>query len=114
MEELGLSFKIVPTGRAAVDYWRSEKPAIILMDVSMPDMNGYEATKVIREDEMKFKKTRTPIIAVTAHTLAGDEELCLQAGMDDYLSKPVSIAGLQAKISQWCDVDMINDAASAS
>ena len=112
MEELGLSFKIVPTGRAAVDYWRSDKPSIILMDVSMPEMNGYEATKVIREDEAKFSKVRTPIIAVTAHTLAGDEEQCLKAGMDDYLSKPVSIAGLRSKIAQWCDLEMQDDAAA--
>ena len=111
MEELGLSFKIVPTGRSAVDYWRSENPSIILMDVSMPDMNGYQATQVIREDESKFNKIRTPIIAVTAHTLAGDEERCLQAGMDDYLSKPVSITGLQSKISQWCEVEIIKDTA---
>ena len=102
MEELGLSFKIVPTGRAAVDYWRSENPSIILMDVSMPEMNGYEATQAIRDDEIKFDKPRTPIIAVTAHSLSGDEERCLQAGMDDYLSKPVSIVGLQSKIAQWC------------
>ena len=101
MEELGLSFKIVPNGRAAVDYWRSENPSLILMDVSMPELNGYEATKIIRKDEEKFGKTHTPIIAVTAHTLSGDEERCRAAGMDDYLSKPVSIEVTRAKIEQW-------------
>ena len=101
MEELGFSFKIVPTGRAAVDYWRSHNPALILMDISMPEMNGYEATQVIREDEIKFGKVRTPIIAVTAHTLKDDQERCLQAGMDDYIAKPVSIESLQAKITLW-------------
>jgi len=101
MEELGFTFKIVPTGRAAVDYWRSYNPSIILMDISMPDMNGYEATEVIRADEKKYNKTRTPIIAVTAHTLSGDEEKCIEAGMDDYLSKPVSIEGLEAKAVKW-------------
>lgn len=111
MEELGVTFKIVPTGRSAVDYWRSENPSIILMDISMPDMNGYEATQLIREDEIKHNKTRTPIIAVTAHTLEGDEERCLQAGMDDYLSKPVSITGLRSKLSQWCDVQLLKDTA---
>ncbi len=111
MEELGVTFKIVPTGRSAVDYWRSENPSIILMDISMPDMNGYEATQLIRKDEIKLNKTRTPIIAVTAHTLEGDEERCLQAGMDDYLSKPVSITGLRSKLSQWSDVQLLKDTA---
>ena len=111
MEELGLTFKIVPTGRAAVDFWRSENPSLILMDVSMPDMNGYEATQAIREDERKFNKVRTPIIAVTAHTLAGDEEKCLAAGMDDYLSKPVSIAGMQSKLTQWARANISQNVA---
>ena len=100
MEELGVSFKIVPNGRIAVDYWRSHNPSVILMDVSMPEMNGYEATRRIREDEEKYSKARTPIIAVTAHTLEGDEKRCLEAGMDDFLSKPVSIESLQTKIQE--------------
>ncbi|MEP6343287.1 MAG: response regulator [Maricaulaceae bacterium] len=111
MEELNLSFKIVPNGRAAVDYWRSENPTIILMDISMPDMNGYEATKIIREDEQKFNLDKTPIIAVTAHTLSGDEEKCLAAGMDDYLSKPVSIVGLKSKLAQWGNTTVFKNVA---
>ena len=107
MEQLGVSFKIVPNGRAALDYWRSESPRLILMDISMPEMNGYEATRAIRKDEQKNGRTRTPIIAVTAHTLQGDEQRCLDAGMDDYISKPVSIAGLQAKLSRWMDGDAL-------
>ena len=110
MEQFGVSFKIVPNGRAAVDYWRSENPSLILMDVSMPIMNGYQATEAIRAEEAKFGKTRTPIIAVTAHTLEEDEERCIEAGMDDYLSKPVSRAALKKKISEWRD-DLIEDAA---
>jgi len=101
MEQLGVNFKIVPNGRAALDHWRSETPSLILMDISMPEMNGYEATKAIRNDEMKYDRARTPIIAVTAHTLQGDEQRCLDAGMDDYISKPVSIAGLKAIINRW-------------
>jgi CheY-like chemotaxis protein len=101
MEELGLSHKIVPTGRAAIDYWLSEKPDVILMDVSMPDMNGFDATKYIRDYEKKYNLHRTPIIAVTAHSLSGDEDKCIQSGMDDYLSKPVSITGIKTKLNQW-------------
>ncbi len=101
MDEIGVSYKIVPNGRAAVDYWKSHKPAMILMDVSMPEMNGYEATRAIRVHEAKHILAPTPIIAVTAHTLMGDEQKCLDAGMDDYLTKPVSIESLKAKIQQW-------------
>ena len=106
MEKLGVSFKIVPNGRAAVDYWRSERPSIILMDVSMPEMNGYEATKAIRSAEKTRGLTPTPIVALTAHTLKGDEEKCLEAGMDDFASKPISIVGLKSKIAKWTTFEM--------
>ena len=106
MEQLGVSFKIVPNGRSAVDYWRSESPSIILMDVSMPEMNGYEATQTIRAAEKKRDLPRTPIVALTAHTLKGDEEKCLEAGMDDFASKPISIIGLKTKIAKWTTFEM--------
>ena len=106
MEQLGVSFKIVPNGRAAVDYWRSEAPSLILMDVSMPEMNGYEATKAIRAAEKKRGSARTPIIALTAHTLRGDDDLCYEAGMDDFASKPISIVGLKSKIAKWTTFQM--------
>ena len=67
----------------------------------MPEMNGYEATKAIRALEQKTGKARTPIIAVTAHTLRGDEERCLEAGMDDYLSKPISVQRLTDTFIKW-------------
>ena len=106
MEQLGVSFKIVPNGRSAVDYWRSESPSIILMDVSMPEMNGYEATQAIRAEENKRDLQRTPIVALTAHTLKGDEEKCIEAGMDDFASKPISIIGLKSKIAKWTTFEM--------
>ena len=74
MEDMGLSFKIVPSGRLAVDKWKLLNPKIILMDISMPDWNGYEATKAIRALEVTLKRPRTPIIAVTAHALKGDRQ----------------------------------------
>ena len=101
MDELGVSHKIVANGRAAVDQWRSHNPSLILMDVSMPDMNGYQATQEIRRLSEKLGRAHTPIVAVTAHTLSGDEERCLAEGMDDYLSKPVAISGLKAKLEKW-------------
>ena len=101
LEELDLSFKIVPDGRGAVDRWVSNKPKAILMDVSMPNMNGYEATQKIRELEKQNGQDRTPIIAITAHTLKGDKEKCLEAGMDDYVSKPISIESLRKRLVHW-------------
>ena len=77
----------------------------MLMDVSMPVMNGLEATGAIRaieEDEATIEAaTRTPIIGVTAHALKGDRERCIEAGMDDYLTKPVSPKSLIDKINRW-------------
>jgi CheY-like chemotaxis protein len=79
---------------------RALNPRLILMDVSMPDMNGYEATRAIRASEA-VSGHRIPIIGVTAHALKGDREKCLDSGMDDYLPKPVSPDRLAAKIGNW-------------
>jgi CheY-like chemotaxis protein len=70
------------------------------MDVSMPEMNGYEATRAIRAIEAR-NGDHTPIIGVTAHALKGDREKCIEAGMDDYLPKPISPDRLAAKIGSW-------------
>ena len=90
IEHLGYTVEGVSSGAEAIEKIRSAtKPYIaILMDVQMPDMNGFEATKIIRklEQEKGFSNT---IIAVTAHALAGDRQRCLDAGMNDYISKPI-------------------------
>ena len=80
--------------------YRHTNPSLILMDVSMPRLNGLDATRAIREIEQETGR-HTPIIGVTAHALKGDMEKCLDAGMDDYLSKPVSPDALAAKIEKW-------------
>jgi signal transduction histidine kinase/DNA-binding response OmpR family regulator len=100
LEGLRLSHRIADNGRTAVEMYRTHRPRIILMDVSMPEMNGLQATRAIREVEATSGQ-HTPIIGVTAHALKGDRENCLQAGMDDYLSKPVSPNMLAEKINDW-------------
>jgi len=107
MEDMGLSFKIVPSGRLAVDKWKLLEPKIILMDISMPDWNGYEATKAIRDLEAKLNRPRTPIIAVTAHALKGDREDCLKNDMDDYISKPIAIEQVSEMLKKWADIDVL-------
>lgn len=97
----GLRYLIVGNGRRAVSEHAKRKPAIILMDVSMPEMNGLEATRTIRELEMGTPGRHTPIIGVTAHALKGDRERCINAGMDDYVSKPVSSEKLSDVLDRW-------------
>jgi len=101
LENTGYKFKIVENGKLAVAAHKTHQPTLILMDVSMPEMNGKDATKNIRAYETENGLARTPIIGVTAHALNGDMEACLDAGMDDYLSKPVSPTKLQEKIEDW-------------
>ncbi|MBB4190779.1 hypothetical protein GGE45_000262 [Rhizobium aethiopicum] len=104
LQSTGLSFLVVNNGQEAVAAWESHTPRIIMMDVSMPVMNGHEATRTIRERE-KGQGHRVPIIGVTAHALESDREACLDAGMDDYMSKPISPELLEEKIRQWLGKD---------
>ena len=71
------------------------------MDVSMPEINGKDATIEIRKIEKEHGLRHTPIIGVTAHALIGDREDCLKSGMDDFLPKPVSPEDLKAKVARW-------------
>jgi len=106
LEETGLNFQIVDNGRLALAAYKAQQPRLVLMDVSMPEMNGKEATTAIRLYERESQTPRTPIVGVTAHALKGDMEACIDAGMDDYLSKPVSPNKLSLKIEQWLKVDL--------
>ncbi|OHV59392.1 hybrid sensor histidine kinase/response regulator [Mesorhizobium sp. LCM 4577] len=103
--ETGYRFEIVGNGRKALDAFGRLNPRMILMDVSMPEMNGLEATGAIRRLEEDMG-THVPIVGVTAHALKGDRERCLEAGMDDYLPKPISPRALLEKLDRWLGSDV--------
>jgi CheY-like chemotaxis protein len=85
----GHQVKVATNGGQAVEMHAQERFDIVLMDVQMPEMNGFEATREIRNSETPLR-LRTPIIAMTAYAMKGDRERCLAAGMDAYLSKPIN------------------------
>jgi PAS domain S-box-containing protein len=103
LEKRGHTVVVVDTGRRAVAAWDREPFDVVLMDVQMPDMDGFEATAEIRTREAGAKGTRplhTPIIAMTAHAMKGDRERCLDAGMDGYIAKPIQPARLFEEIQR--------------
>ncbi|TDH28588.1 sensor histidine kinase [Segetibacter sp. 3557_3] len=97
LQNNGFIVDVAENGRQAIDILRGEQYDLILMDIQMPEMDGYEATCYIR-DTMKIA---IPIIAMTAHALAGEREKCFQQGINDYLAKPFSESDLLFKLSLW-------------
>jgi CheY-like chemotaxis protein len=85
-------------GPTALALARSEQPDVILMDLSLPGVDGWEATRRLRRDPAT---AWIPIVAVTAHAMAGDEQRALASGCDDYLPKPVDEARLLVKVGEW-------------
>src|SRR5205085_2723035 len=90
LEQRGHEVVVADNGREAVRAWERTPFDLVLMDVQMPEMGGFEATALIREKE-KTAGRHTPIVALTAHAMKGDRERCLAAGMDDYLAKPIRV-----------------------
>jgi two-component system, cell cycle response regulator DivK len=91
----GFDVSVASDGEQGVEMARSEKPDLILMDLSLPFLDGWEAARLLKEAP---DTTSIPIIALSAHTMAGDRERALEAGCDDYDAKPVSFERLLAKI----------------
>ena len=94
LEKLGINVEVVADGREAVAAWKSGRFELILMDCQMPELDGYEATREIRRQEQPG--SRIPVVALTAHAMKGDDIRCREAGMDDYLTKPLDRAKLAA------------------
>lgn len=105
LEKRGHVATLASNGQEAIDFFKSEQLDAILMDVQMPGMNGFAATAVIREIEQR-DGGHVPIIAMTANALKGDRELCLAAGMDDYLAKPLRSAELFRVLERFSRVPM--------
>lgn len=96
----GIACTLVDNGRSAVEAWEEQKYDLIFMDVQMPVMDGLKATRLIRERE-KVLGGHTVIVAMTAYAMATDRERCLQAGMDEYFSKPMTFADIFSVISRY-------------
>lgn len=94
LKKIGYKFKSASNGKEALEILKEFSPDLILMDIQMPELNGFETTKIIRKQEAQTKK-HVPIIAMTAYAMSGDRELCINSGMDDYMSKPFDINKLK-------------------
>jgi signal transduction histidine kinase/CheY-like chemotaxis protein len=99
LEKRGYLVTVAPDGQAAVEAFQTGGFDLVLMDIQMPGMDGFEATAAIREKE-KLTGGHIPIVAMTAHALVGDQKRCLAAGMDGYLSKPIRTTELSATIER--------------
>jgi CheY-like chemotaxis protein len=105
-EVLGLALDTATNGIEALTLWRERSHALVLTDIHMPDMDGFELTRQMRADESALNRPRTPIVALTANALKGEAERCLEAGMDDYLTKPLTLDRLREAVARWAIGDV--------
>jgi len=108
LKKMGLSADVVSNGRQAVDALQTIDYDLVLMDCHMPDMDGFEATRIIRQDESKMLNPKVPIIAMTAATMQGDRERCIAVGMNEFIAKPVQQKELARMLARWLDRENAN------
>jgi signal transduction histidine kinase/DNA-binding response OmpR family regulator len=108
IKKLGYLADIAANGKEAVAALQKRSYDLVFMDRQMPEMDGLEATRVIRSSGDLFNDTTIPIIAMTANALKGDRQICIDAGMDDYLSKPVTADKIEAMLDKWLPVSRKN------
>lgn len=101
LSQFNCALAIARDGRAAVRTYRTHKIDAILMDIQMPELDGFDAAREIRRIERMEGSGPVPIIAVTAHVQPADQHLCIDAGMNDYLQKPVNFAALTGAFRVW-------------
>ncbi|HYC48806.1 MAG TPA: ATP-binding protein [Burkholderiales bacterium] len=106
---LGYAAETASDGVEALEKWKSDRYAAVISDINMPEMDGYELARRIRRIERERGSEHTPLIACTANALKGEAEACLEAGMDDYLAKPVQLAELQKKLDTWLPLSAGSD-----
>ena len=113
LKKLGLRADAVADGAEALRSLEAVPFDLVLMDVQMPEMDGLEATRRIRDPHSAVLNPRIPIIAMTAHAMQGDRERCLEAGMDDYVTKPISPEALAEALDRWLPKEEVPSAAHA-
>jgi signal transduction histidine kinase/DNA-binding response OmpR family regulator/HPt (histidine-containing phosphotransfer) domain-containing protein len=106
LENLGYIADVACDGLSAISRLRRNAYAAVLADCNLPEMDGYELTRLIRLGEPHAWDPRVPVIAMTAHALAGDREKCIAAGMDDYVSKPIDPKALESVLDRWTGVEV--------
>lgn len=101
LKKVGHTADVASNGREAVEIMKNKKYDLVFMDVQMPEMDGFAATEHIRKNEADLLNRETVIVAMTAHAVKGDREKCINIGMDDYISKPISIDRLSQMLEKW-------------
>ena len=99
-QDSGYRVTCIQDGQAALDWLKTHQPDLILLDLSLPEIDGWEVARQLKASD---RTSQIPIIAVTAHAMKGDKEAAIASGCDDYLTKPLDIDRLESCVKQWLD-----------